>query len=224
MPELNESYAWGDYFLSFSAVNDGEFTCLVELLESPLPPAPRLVNFADIQAADPSQPLELTFEFEQTPASDDFLQVYVNLGHEEVWATPSLGEPGALSSTDRTVTIPPGTLVPGFIHSLNLEITRIVSTNSECYPHAQGVGAMFTSTELDLIVFTPPTLALLSQPTNGVFAVTVIADPEQPVVLEASENISAWTPVATNAESTGTNEFRIPLADAPHQYFRALLQ
>jgi hypothetical protein len=183
-----------------------------------------LINFADIEAADPSRALTLTFDFAEPPGGDDFLRVYVNLGHEEVWATPNLGEPGALSSTNRTVTIPPETLVPGFIHSLNLEITRIVSTNSECHPSAQGVGAMFTSTELDLIVFTPPKLTLLSQPTNGVFALQVIADPEQPVVLEASQDIALWIPVATNAEATGTNEFRIPVAGADHRYFRALLQ
>jgi hypothetical protein len=222
--ELDEAYPWGDYRLSFSAVNDGDFTCEVSLPASEFPPAPRLTNFEDINAVNASQPLTLTWDFDLPPSPGDFVQIYVNLGHDEVWSTPGLGEPGALTSADRTTTIPADTLFSGYIHSLNLEITRVVSTNADCHPQAQGVGALFRSTELDLLVLAPPEVRWLPRTTNGEFDLEVTAAPEQPVILQASENLTSWSVIATNAEASGTNVFRIVPGELSHRYFRAMIQ
>jgi len=218
---LNEAYTWGDYVLLFNTINDGGFSCLISLPESPLPPTPRLVNFADVQAVDPGKPLKLVWDFDAAPESNDFVQVYVNLGHAEVFSTPNLGSPGALDGTSRSATIPAGTLEPGWIHSLNLEITRLVSTNADCYPHAEGVGATFRSTSVDVSVLVPPVLRLMSQPTNGVVAVEVRTEPQQTVVLQASADLEVWSNVATNTAPSGTNVFNIPLGDVPGRFFKA---
>jgi hypothetical protein len=222
--ELDEAYSWGDYVVLFEAPTDGKFSCLVGMPEAALPPAPRLVNFADVQSVDAAQPLTVTWEFDGTPAKDDFVQVYVNLGHGEVFATPNLGEPGALGATDRSVTIPPDLLVPGFIHSLNLEITRVVSTNTACHPSAQGVGAVFRSTEIDVFVPTPPEVRWLAKSTNGLPAVEVVTDPEQPIVLQGSPDLRQWSDVATNAAASGTNVFEISTTGDPRRFYRAVLR
>jgi hypothetical protein len=148
----------------------------------------------------------------------------VNLGHGEVFATPGWGEPGALANTDRTVTIPAGTLVPGFIHSLNLELTRVVSTNADCYPHAPGVGAVFRSTELDLLVVTPPVLRLLSVTTAGAVQIEVVADPDASVVLQVTGDFGNWSDVSTNTQPSGTNLFSVSGSADSRRFFRARVE
>lgn len=208
---LNDAYPWGDYTLSFNSVNDGNFACPLGLPETPLPPAARLINFADVQAVNSGRPLTLTWEFEAEPRPDDFVQVYVNLGHANLFSTPDLGEPGALDGTARSITIPAGTLAAGFIHGLNLEITRVTSTNADCYPHSAGASAVLRSTELDLITLFPPVLRLLSPPANNVIPVEVVADPDQTVILQFSPDLIAWSNIDTNSASSGTNLFQVPL-------------
>ncbi len=221
LSSLEDDYVPGDYVVSFQTVNDGNFSCLVSLPETPLPPTPRLVNFADVQSVDPGEPLTLVWDFDAAPKRDDFVQVYVNLGHAEMFSTPDLGEPGALDGTSRSVTIPAGTLAPGGIHSLNLEITRLVSTNSDCCPDVEGAGAMFTSTAVDLITLAPPVLRLMSGPANSVISIEVWAEPEQTIVLQASDDLKGWSNVATNTAPFGTSVFQIPAGEQQRRFFRA---
>lgn len=219
--ELDEAYPWGDYTLSFDSKTEGPHSCLIGIPETPLPPTPRLTNFADVQTINPSQPLTLNWEFDALPAADDFVQMYVNLGHGEVFSTPNQGEPGALTIHDRSVTIPADTLVAGYIHSLNLEVTRVTSVNSECYPDVQGYGAVFRSTSVDLFVMTPPVLRFLSRSGNELPEIEVVADPEGTVVLQGSPNLQTWSNIATNTSSSGTHVFRLPPETGADHFFRA---
>lgn len=220
---LDAVYTWGDYVVSFDAVHDGKFHCLVTLPEKALPPVARLTNWEVSQAVDPTRPLTLNWVLDGEPGADDFLQVYVNLGHGEVFSTPNLGEPGALRISDRTVTLPPETLIPGAIHELNLEITRVVSTETACHPSAQGVGALFRSTSVDLFVFRPPQVGRLEALAGGGFRVEVVADPGQPVALQGSPDLQSWEDVASGNADSGTNRF--DLATSPGslaRFFRAV--
>src|SRR5262245_53215682 len=54
---LNSAYGWGNYTIGFNTVNDGNFTAVLNLPNTALPPTPRLTNFAAVQAVDPSRPL-----------------------------------------------------------------------------------------------------------------------------------------------------------------------
>jgi hypothetical protein len=220
--ELDTAYQWGDYIVSFDSQVEGPHSCLLELPETPLPPTARLVNFDDVQSIDPSRPLTLTWDWDAVPAANDFVQLYVTLGHGEIFSTPNLGEPGALTPEDRTVTIAAGTLVPGAIHSLNLEVTRITATNATCYPDVTGVAAVFRSTSVDLFVLTPPLLRLLGRPTNGLPELEVVGDPNGPVVLQGSLDFKAWSNLATNTSETGTNRFLLPTAGEAHRFYRAV--
>ncbi len=221
LEQLDSWYTWGDYFFLYNTVNDGEFTCLLSLPESPLPPKPRLVNFDDVQAVDVTEPLTLTWEFDQPPETNDYVQIYVSLGHSDIFSTPDLGQPGALDGTARSVTIPANTLDSYWIQSLNIEITRVISTNSTCNPSAPGVGATFSSTEVDLVPVWVPLLRVASAPANGQFSIEVSAEPERPVVLMGSAELTQWSPVATNTSPSGIVVFSIPLAEALYRFFRA---
>lgn len=219
---LDEAYQWGDYIVSFESKAEGAHSCLLEIPETPLPPTAKLVNFADVQSIDPTRPLTITWAFDVAPAKGDFVQVYVTLGHGERFSTPNLGEPGALTVADRTVTIPADTLEPGFIHSLNLEVTRVTSTNSECYPGVQGFAAVFRSTSVDLFVRTPPWLRLLGRPGAGLPELEVVGDPDGPVVLQGSPDFRTWSNIETNISETGTNLFRLPTGAEAYRFFRAV--
>jgi hypothetical protein len=219
---LDSAYQWGDYIVSFDSRVEGPHSCLLELPETPLPSTARLVNFADVQSIHPNRPLKLTWAWDSVPAPSDFIQLYVTLGHGEIFSTPNLGEPGALTPEDRTVTIPAGTLVPGAIHSLNLEVTRMTSTNATCYPGVTGFAAVFRSTSVDLLVRTPPSLRLLGRTTNGLPELEVVGDPNGPIVLQGSLDFTAWSNIATNTSGTGTNLFLLTTGGEAHRFFRAV--
>lgn len=219
---LNADYGWGNYTIDFSTVNEGEFSCVLSLPSTPLPPAPRLTNFADIQAVNPTQPLTLSWDFPAPPKADDFVQVYITLGHGEAFSTPDLGTPGALDGTARSVTVPADTLAPGFVYSLNLEITRFVSTNSSSYADAEGVTGTFSSTSLDLTTVVLPELQPLSPPTNGLLSVEVLAEPGKTIILQGSDNLSLWRDLATNTAPSGSNLFTVATDAQAMGFFRAL--
>jgi len=220
--ELDAAYQWGDYTVSFESISEGSFACLIEMPETPLPPAPRLTNFEVSLGVDPGQPLTLHWDFASPPAQNDFVQVYVNLGHAEIFATPGLGQPGALHSRDRSLTLPANTFVPGFVHSLNLEITRVVGTNADCYAEAQGYGGVFRSTEIKLYVYTPPTLRLLPASGQRLPEIEVVADPDGTVVLQGTPDFRSWINLSTNASASGTNVFSLPPDSKFPIFLRAL--
>lgn len=221
LAELNEAYVWGDYFVSFTTRHEGSFTCMLEFPETAIPATPYLVNYGVTQSVDPGHPLTLHWDFKETPAPGDFMQVYVTLGHGEIFSTPNAGEPGALTLADRSVTIPANTLVPGFVHSLNLELTRTTSTNTACYPGVEGFGAVFNSTSVSLFVLTPPTLRFLARDADGRADLEVVADPDGAVVLQGSPDLKIWSNLATNTAATGTNVFKVQPSTEPWRFFRA---
>ncbi len=218
---LNVKYGWGNYTISFTAENDGKFTCALNLPETPLPPTPKLLNFTEVQSVNAAKALTLHWDFSETPEAGDFVQVYLNEGHAEVFSTPNYGEPEALDGTSRLVTIPASTLEPGIFYSLNIEITRLAGTNSLCYPDAEGVTATFASTSVDLVTLTPPTLRLISPPQNGTVSIEVRAEPGKTVVLQGSPVLAPWTNLQTNATPSGTNLFNVPVDGSGSLFFRA---
>ena len=221
---LNSDFGWGAYTINFETVNDGSFSCALQLPESPFPPVPRLTNFGDVQAVDATRPLAVMWEFSQPPQPDDFVQVYVTLGNATIFSTPGLGEVGALDGTSRSLTIPSGTLKRGFVYGLNLEITRVASVNSECYPGAGGQAAKFSGTGMDLTTILPPQLRLLSRPANRLISLEVLAEPNATVVLQGSEDLMRWTDRATNSAPDGTNLFSVSAVAPVMEVFRARLQ
>ncbi|MGE3310006.1 MAG: hypothetical protein AB7O66_08555 [Limisphaerales bacterium] len=218
--DLDEAYQWGDYIVSFDSKTEGEHSCLLEIPETALPPIPRLVNFGDVQSIDPFRPLTLTWAYDGPLDKDDFVQLYVTLGHGEVFSTPNLGEEGALTVDDRTVTIPAETFEPGYIHSLNLEVTRLTSINGDCYPEVQGFAAVFRSTTVDLFVRQPPWLRLLARTGNGLPEVEVVGEPEASVVLQGSVDFQTWVNLGTNSSPSGTNVFQLQAGSGAARFFR----
>lgn len=222
LASLNAAAPWGNYRIRFKTFKDGEFNCLLPFDETSLPPIPRLANFDEVQVVDPRNPLTLAWTFAATPNPEDFVQLYITLGHGTVFATPDFGAPGALNRTNRFLTVPPGTLEPGWIYSLNMEITRVADTNHGCYPGVDGVSATFRSTSVDFLTITIPEVRLLSRHADGTIDLEVFGEPGKPIILQDSPNLNLWQNVATNAADSGINRFVIPPGPAPTRFFRAL--
>jgi hypothetical protein len=221
---LNAAYGAGNYTMSFETVNDGSFSCILNMPNTALPPMPQLVNYDAVQSVVPSAPLVLNWTFSSAPKSNDFVQVYINLGHGEVFSTPNIGEPGALDFASRTVTVPEGRLEAGNTYSLNIEITRLFTTNSTSYPDAQGVTGMFSSTSVNFTPLWPPLLVFESSPSSATVAIDVLADPGRQVVLQISTNMVSWTDFGTNVSESISNLFNVPKGAEPMQFFRARQQ
>ena len=218
---LDAAFEWGDYIVQFQPARGDKYSCLLSFPETELPPRAMLENFPDVQAVDPGKSLPLSWVFDAAPRADDFVQVYINLGHSEVFATPNPGEPGALNGAARSVTVPAGTFEAGWVYELNIEITRTVSFNSDCYPGADGAAALFRSTSIDLSTVIPIVLRVLSLPKGGVISIEVAADATRPVVLQASEDIRSWSNVATNLSPSATSAFSLAVPATGARFFRA---
>ena len=218
--DFNAEYPPGRYAIEFQTATEGTFKCELDLSDRPLPPSPRIVNYADLAAVNPSKPLDLTWTFTEPPLASDFVEVYITLGHLVVASTDDFGGTNAFNGNDRTLTIPAGTLAPGLVYGLNLEITRVSATNSTCYPHALGVSGTLASTEIPLITIFLPEIRLLSAPTNGFVNLEVRTEVTRELVLETSSDLVKWTGLATNTPAQNTNVFKIPVTRAP-TFFRA---
>ena len=217
---LNTAFGWGTYTFDFTTVNEGSFTGALTFPTTPLPPTPQLLNFSAVQEVNPSQPLRLEWDFSAAPRPSDFVQVYINHGHDEIFSTPDLDQPGALDGTARSLTLPAGTLAPGQVYSLNLEITRVVSTNAASYPGAPGVAGTFNSTALTIGTLVLPSLRLPAPPTNGTLSVEVWGAPDKTVVLQGTDDWKEWRNLATNSSSSGTNLFVTPVGNETARIFR----
>jgi hypothetical protein len=217
---LHSAYGWGDYTITFNTVHDGAYTCVLSLPNTPLPPAPHLVNFAEVQAVNPAQPLTLSWDYPSAPRAGDFVQLYVTDGIDDPFSTPNFGEPGALDGSARSVTIPAGTLDANSILSLNIEITRVVSTNASCYPWAEGFTGTFRSTAINFTTLIPPRMKILP-PTNGVVVVEVRGSANRTNILQSTDDLVTWRNVGTNFAPLGKSVFSLPLSTTPARMFRA---
>jgi hypothetical protein len=221
---LNADYGWGNYTMDFTTVNEGAFSCPLSLPSTPLPPKPRLTNYDEVQFVNASQSLKLDWDYTAAPADEDFVQVYISLGHASVFSTPDIGLEGALDGTDRSVTVPANTLEPGLLYSLTLEITRLVSSNTTSYPNAEGVTGTFSSTSLYVMTLLPPELRVLPPASPGTLPIEVLADPESTIVLQQSHDFVEWTNVETNTSPSGSLVFTVPTSGQAAGFFRALQQ
>ena len=206
---------------TFNLLFFGDFAADLRLPTTTLPPRAEVTNFADTQNIDPSKPFVITWDYPTAPPSTDFVQVYIDQGHTEVFTTPELGAPGALDGAARSVTIPPGTLVPSFPYTLNIEIVQVGSINTTTYPAGPGLGGVFVSTALNMeVVYPQPVLSLLPG-SNGAASIQVVAFPNSLVILQQSDNFGSWLDVSTNSAPDGTNLFPIVTISPSSRFFRA---
>ncbi len=219
---LNTDYGWGSYTIRFTTVNDGGFSCPLSFPSTPLPPLPRLLNFRELQTVDASKPLTLQWDFSAPPSSNDFIQVYIDRGHGDAFSTPGYGEEGALEISARSVTVPAGSMLPGYFYNVNIEITRLAFTNTTSYPSAPGLTGTFSSTAASLATLLQPIFQIPSVPTNGVLTLQAAVEPNTTIVLQGSADFSNWHNFATNSVTTNQVAFAVPVEGTAYRFYRVL--
>ena len=105
--------------------------------------------------------------------------------------------------------------------SLNIEITRLIATNANSYPKAEGMTGLFSSTAIEMATINPSWLRLTPQAPSGMATLEVYCEPETTIILQVSDNLTQWIDWATNTAPSGTNRFTVPINKEARQFFRA---
>jgi hypothetical protein len=138
------------YTMTIHSVNDGDVVTHLYLRGASYPPAPRLVNYAAAQAADPDLPFVLQWNTFTDGTTDDLILVRIMWNDEDVWETGTPGEPNVVDGTQTSVTVPETVLEPGRIYEVEIEFIRMADLNTTDYPGATGFAVYYSSTSTQM--------------------------------------------------------------------------
>jgi len=227
---FEQQFPSGSY--SFKVMSNTVETLAVALTlpsdaQMPQPNAPHLKDFASLQAVDASKPLPLTWDAFQGGGASDV--IWVDVGG--IYNTPNPGEPGALTGTATSVTIPAGILPPNTTNLLTIGFYRAnFTTNAASNYGAAAYKA--TVTTVDLITITtstnapPPGLTSVGWGAKGLIF-EISGSPGAGVVVDFSNNLQAggWsTLVTTNILQTGKLQLADQNPTGSSRFYRAKYQ
>ena len=155
---LNGDFPDGTYTFTVNATHDGTRTVPIALAGN-FPNIPQATDFNAVQAINPSAPFTITWNAFAGGTAADIVRIEVDdASGNSVFATPDLGEPGALNgSSAANVTLPANTLAPGTAYTARLTFAHFSQINATSY--GQGVAAYagyFSQTQFPLTTITPP--------------------------------------------------------------------
>jgi len=195
--------------------------------QMPQPNAPHLKDFASVQAVDASKPFLLTWDAFQGGGASDVIWVDV----AGLYNTPDPGQPGALTGTATSVTIPAGKLAPNTTNSLTIGFYRANFTTNAASNYAS-VAYKATVTTVDLITITtstnssPPSLTSVGWGAKGLIF-EISGSPGAGVVVDFSNNLQpgGWsTLVMTNLLQTGKLQLADQAPTGSSRFYRAKYQ
>lgn len=148
-PGLDADYPPGNYTVSLNTAHNGLQSALLPLPAVPFPNAPQLANFAAAQAVNPNADFVIRWNGFNGGSANDF--VYLEIGvagsNGSEFRSPQPGQPGALTGTSTSVTIPVGTLTSGESYQVRLLFARSLGTSTT---YAFGFSAYYSQTETTL--------------------------------------------------------------------------
>jgi hypothetical protein len=212
-------YPAGDYTFQVRSVSSNQ-TAMVTLPAAnslPQPGAPHLSNFAAAQTVDPTQPFVLTWDAFPGGTAADYIDVDIGAN----FGSPNPGQPGALTGTSVSFTIPAGTLQTNAIYSSQIGFFRRVGTTN-------GTSALdayrATYTEFTVITTGGGLLVL----TNAAISLTnftfdVRCTPGQLVTVEYKTNLTTATWQTLLTTNSPGNSFHVVSPQPTHatRFFRA---
>ncbi|MCL4178944.1 MAG: hypothetical protein KJ072_14530 [Verrucomicrobia bacterium] len=138
------SHGTTPYRLRLATTHDGDPEIALLLKSASLPNAPRLSNYTQAQAVDPSLPFTLTWTTFQNATTNDATLVEITTAYGDVYFSGLPGEPGALNGKATSLTLPANTFETGRRYDLSITFARIVARNETDYPGATGY-ALYTA-------------------------------------------------------------------------------
>ncbi len=209
LADMNTAYPNGNYVVAMTTAHDGPRSVTLSLTGDGYPNTPTFLNFAALEAVDPTAAFTLSWQVFTGGVANDFIQVrVVNGDGVEVFSTPAFGAVGALTGTATSVVLPANTLSLESSFTVTLTFTKVTARNTTTYPGATGLAGYFKSTEASLTTTaggggtdtTPPQL-VSSFPTNGASGVAVYF----PVVFVFNEAMKPAQSIAWSANVNGAN-------------------
>ena len=172
---LDSAFAIGDYTFTIQSENDGSSAPTLSLANGALPSgAPHISNFAAAQFVNPAAPFAVTWDNLPSGGAGDFVQLTIEGGNgDAIFSTPAQGEPGALTGSSTSATIPAGTLASGSSYNGRLLFQKIASDDPVAYPGADGITSFATETVFSVLTSgtsvdtTPPFLVSTSPAANA---------------------------------------------------------
>jgi len=222
LTRLDNNFPSGDYIFTVKAVNSNQTVTVNLPATMAQPDAPHLANYAAAQAVNPAADFALHWDAFPGGIASDY--IHVDVGDEFSSADPY--EPGALSGTATTVTIPAGTLQANSSYDGAITFYRFVSmTNGNSY-----VTLAYRATITDFTLLTTGSSG--SSPlvlTNAIFtpanfSFDVLCAVGQSVTVEYRTNLAtgSWqTLMTTNSPGTSFRVVAPQSTTNPSLFFRA---
>ena len=206
---FNATYPSGSY--SFNVTGTPNQQQSVTLPSTALPNAPQVSNYTAAQAINPAQPFTLTWNAFTGGGSGDWIDfIIIDEDGVFVFQSPIFNQPGALTGTATSITIPAGTLQAGSNYAGELLFYHINAT-----PPSGGIvtdAGLASGTEFSMIT-TAGTISgaapVLTNPAwaAGTFGFDILTTPSQTLTVVYNTNLnipsSTW-PVLLTTNSPGS--------------------
>jgi hypothetical protein len=154
MDSLDSSFPGGAYQFTIET-DGGPLMRRITLGADAYPTTPQVLNWAELQAADPASPVRVRWSpFAGGTAGDEIHFTVFDSNDNEVFYTPEARMPGALTGQSNSVVIPAGTVVAGQTYSAELLFANIVSSLPD--PEGRLIAGYFKSLRFQLGTLGPP--------------------------------------------------------------------
>jgi hypothetical protein len=168
---LDSAYPAGIYLFDIGTFSSGHQYVTNHLANGSLPNAPSISNLVEAQAVDSENDFTLSWNAFVGGTAADFTSCEIWVSGGPLFATPSLGMPGALDGTATSVLIPGFTLLSGRAFLGRLRFAKVQELYVDAASQATVATFLFSQTDFWLRTIggtdnTPPTITWTSV-TNG---------------------------------------------------------
>jgi hypothetical protein len=150
---MDAVFGEGTYKYQFQTVNDGFRTNALSLTGEAYLPTAHFSNYTAAQAIDATADFTLTWDAVAGATTNDIIMVAIrdcsNSG--EIYSSPDVGKPGALTGGSTFFTIPAGVLKPGQMYTAQLQLAHATTYDPTSYPGATGIAAYMKMTQMNLV-------------------------------------------------------------------------
>ncbi|MBC8003064.1 MAG: hypothetical protein H7X97_10805, partial [Opitutaceae bacterium] len=162
LTDLNATFPNGAFNFAFNTYSNGVRSASVTLAGDLYPNAPRILDLDQLQQLAANSPVVLEWDPFVGATTNDFIEVYIEDDQgNEVYSTPGVGQPGALSGTATSTFVFVG-FPPGRQYRASILFAKIVASNKVSLPGAFGFAAYFSETRFPVGVNYQPDAEFLS--------------------------------------------------------------
>ena len=221
LANFTSNYPAGTYTFDINPATSGQMVS-VALPSYAFPNAPQVSNYVAAQSVNPAQPFTVTWNTFSNGGSTDIVGlIVVDTNSQTVFQSPLPGQPGVLTGTATSETIPAGTLQTNSDYSAEVVFIHPtpIGTNFGSFVTTYAVVGTLTIFNLSTTTNTPaPLLTLRRSGTNVVLAWPVSATGFN---LEAATNLSSpvWNTLPSPVV-VGTNNVVTNGISGPRLFFR----